>query len=119
MRKDEVEGLIHGIGVCRRAPKISHLLFADDSKLLFRATILECTYIRGLLSTYEAASGQAINFAKSGVFFNTNVPTDSRDELSNIQSIHEPFVNGKYLGLPSMFGRSKKSVFAYLIDKVW
>ena len=30
LRRDEREGLISGISVCRGAPKISHLLFADD-----------------------------------------------------------------------------------------
>lgn len=30
-------GFIHGVQVCRRPPIISHLLFADDSFLFFRA----------------------------------------------------------------------------------
>ena len=33
LQKAELEGNIHGVSICRSAPKISHLLFADDSLL--------------------------------------------------------------------------------------
>lgn len=31
----KVEGHIHGVSICKRAPRISHLLFADDSMGIF------------------------------------------------------------------------------------
>ena len=33
----EREGNLKGVKVCQRAPSVSHLLFADDSLILFRA----------------------------------------------------------------------------------
>ena len=31
LTKAEGEGKLHGVSICRRAPSVSHLLFADDS----------------------------------------------------------------------------------------
>ena len=37
LAKAEREGHIHGVSICRRAPTISHLLFADNSLLFCHA----------------------------------------------------------------------------------
>jgi hypothetical protein len=42
----ENRGDIHGVKICRNAPIISHLLFADDCFLLFRATENEAMIIK-------------------------------------------------------------------------
>ena len=42
LHRAEERHAIHGIVVCRRAPRISHLLFADDSLVFYRATLEEC-----------------------------------------------------------------------------
>lgn len=52
---------------------ISHLLFADDSFLFFRANDNETTTVKRILQTYEEASGQEINYSKSEVYFSRNV----------------------------------------------
>ena len=36
LQKVELEGNIHGVYICKRAPRTSHLLFANDSLLLFQ-----------------------------------------------------------------------------------
>ena len=38
LTKVEHDGRIHGVSICRRAPKISNLMFVDDSLLFCRAT---------------------------------------------------------------------------------
>ncbi|PNX60847.1 ribonuclease H, partial [Trifolium pratense] len=57
IRQAENRGDLHGIKICRNAPVISHLLFADDCFLFFKATINEATVLKNILSVYEAASG--------------------------------------------------------------
>lgn len=41
--------------ICQRAPSISHLMFADDSILFFRATSNDSLVLKGLLHEYELA----------------------------------------------------------------
>ncbi|MCI23418.1 RNA-directed DNA polymerase (Reverse transcriptase), partial [Trifolium medium] len=54
-------GDIHGVKICRGAPMVSHLLFADDCFLFCRASIDEANHLLKILKTYEDASGQQIN----------------------------------------------------------
>jgi len=64
IRKAEASGDIHGVKICTNAPIVSHLLFADDCFLFFRAEPAEATIMKNILAIYEKASGQAINFQK-------------------------------------------------------
>lgn len=98
---------------------VTHLLFADDSFLFFRASRGEAEIIKGLLNTYETLSGQSVNFQKSGIHFSSNVQQRVRNELSNILGVSNNFHDSKYLGLPSLVGRSKKKVFGFIKEKLW
>ena len=53
-----------GFSLCRRGPKLTHLLFADDSLLFCKATIEECGEVLEILNMYEEALGQKINKSK-------------------------------------------------------
>ena len=70
--KVENDGKIHGASICRGAPKVSNLLFADDSLLFCKATQNEVEVIFGMLQAYANASGQCINLEKSSIFFSSN-----------------------------------------------
>ena len=61
LAKVEAENKLHGVSICRRAPSISHLLFANDSFLFCRATQDEVQEIADILQLYATASGQQIN----------------------------------------------------------
>lgn len=58
----EAQGLVHGVRICREAPSISHLFFADDSFIFFKEEEAECMILRKLFLKYEQVSGQKINF---------------------------------------------------------
>jgi hypothetical protein len=111
IRKAEGKGDVHGVKICRNAPIISHLLFADDCFIFFRASDSEAGTMKNILSTYEAASGQAINLQKSEIYCSKNVSPAIRNSVSNILGVQQVLGTGKYLGLPSMVGRSRKATF--------
>lgn len=69
LAKVELEGKILGVSVCRRTPKITNLLFADDSLLFCRATQTKVEVVAEIRQTYVQASGQSINLEKSSNIF--------------------------------------------------
>lgn len=77
----EYRGVMHGVRVCRGAPSINHLFFADDTLIFSRANDVETDTIRTILEEYSRASGQVINFAKSAVFFSANTPNGVRERM--------------------------------------
>ncbi|CAL1400234.1 unnamed protein product [Linum trigynum] len=112
------EGKIHGIKVSHRAPEISHLLFADDNIFFTRATAQECQQLRDILRIYEEESGQKVNLQKSELSFSPNMKREQREALAAIMGMKQVEYHGKYLGLPTIIGREKKSVFTALVDRV-
>lgn len=50
--KVERKGFIHGAQVAKEAPTISHLFFADDNFLFYRANSCEIREIKEILEIY-------------------------------------------------------------------
>ncbi|KAK2423594.1 hypothetical protein QL285_034041 [Trifolium repens] len=119
IKKSVARGDLHGVSICRGAPVVSHLLFADDCFLFCRSTVAECNHLMNILKIYEEASGQEINLSKSEVFFSRNLSVPAQEDLSRIMGVRHVLGTGNYLGLPSMIGRKKKDVFAYIKDRIW
>ena len=99
---------ISGISVCRGSPTITHLLFADDSVIYCKATEQESKELSEILHKYEEATGQKINTEKSSVYFSKNTDEETRERVKEALGSMQNAQPGKYLGLPSMIGRSKK-----------
>ncbi|GAU48064.1 hypothetical protein TSUD_404920 [Trifolium subterraneum] len=98
-------GDLHGVRICRGAPEVSHLLFADDCFLFCRANVAEVNEFMRILHTYEQASGQEINLVKSEVFISRNMSHAAKEDLSRILGVKLVLGTGIYRGLPSMVGR--------------
>lgn len=103
----ESRGETKGICVCEGASSINHLLFADDSLLLFKIDIGSAEHLRNILSLYEDCSGQTINKDKSSIMFSKNTPPEIKSRLMGELEIESEARSEKYLGLPVYMGRSK------------
>ncbi|GAU44727.1 hypothetical protein TSUD_88120 [Trifolium subterraneum] len=119
IKKAVASGDLHGIKICRGAPAVSHLLFADDCFLFCRSNLSETRKLMEILKIYEEASGQEINLSKSEVFFSRNISSAAQEDLSNLMGVKHVMGTGTYLGLPSTVGRSKKQTFAFIKDRIW
>ena len=115
----EQRRLIHGCRIARRAPSVSHLLFADDSFLFFRANTIEGSPTQEILNLYEWASGQSVNFQKSCIFFSSNTSWETRRAVCGMLNVTEALDTGFYLGLPVAIGWDKRAIFGYIKTKVW
>jgi hypothetical protein len=70
--------------ICRNAPGISHLLFADDTLLFFRASTDQAEVIKEVLTTYGHCTGQQINPAKCSIMFNEKCPSATQNQVKTI-----------------------------------
>lgn len=72
LRCHNTQGLIKGLRIARRGPTITHLFFADDSLVFFKADAKSSRNLKECLDLYEQASGQVINYDKSALTFSPN-----------------------------------------------
>ncbi|KAK9950614.1 hypothetical protein M0R45_006095 [Rubus argutus] len=114
----EDQDRLHGVRLCSGAPSISHLLFADDSLIFFKANADECVVLKDIFINYEMASGQKINFDKSCVSFSKNVMLDQQLSLASILTVERVEKHDLYLGLPMEISYSKVEAFGSITEKV-
>ncbi|CAN1238901.1 LINE-1 retrotransposable element ORF2 protein, partial [Linum grandiflorum] len=117
--KDQLrQGCLKGIKIARTAPVISHLFFADDTFLFLKIDADSISSLKKLFDRYQLISGQKINFNKSAVYFSHNTPQPLQDFYGRILGVKNIGHQDKYLGIPSIVPRSKKTMFRDLEDKL-
>lgn len=98
-----------------------------QSLTLYLATDLTISYkvaegyvkaVRCTLDMFYSQSGQTTNEEKSIVHFSRNVQVDLKEHLRNILKMGECDHTGSYLGIPFSKKKSKKRVFASIIEKI-
>jgi hypothetical protein len=104
-------GRLEDLKVCRRAPSISHLLFADDSLLFFRATAEQARQVRAAISIFERNSGQLLSPSKCSLMVREGRNDGMIQQLREILRVERIDFEEKYLGLPTPQGRLKRGVF--------
>ena len=106
-----------GVNIAPSAPRISCLLFADDSLLFCKTSYQACQKLKEILDTFCAQSGQLINFHKSSIVFSRNTRSFDRQVVSGIFNIPHSMSIGKYLGCSLFHGRPSSDLFQHLAAK--
>ena len=87
IRKAATNGDIRGVTICQNGPKITHLLFADDSLIFCRAKESECQSLLHVLATYERASRRQINRTKTTLFFSKSTPGNMQNLIKDMLGV--------------------------------
>jgi hypothetical protein len=85
--------------------------------VVFLEASSEClAALKDILRKYEVSSGQRVNLNKSSIYFGKGCPEPTRAALKGVIGIGCEALSEKYLGLPTVVGRSKGGTFKYLTD---
>lgn len=114
----DANGSVQGVKVANLAPRVNHLLFADDRLLFFGANHEEATRVSELMQQYCDASGQRINKGKSSIFFSKGISGDTTEAIKGVLQVPIESLSEKYLGLPTEVGHSNNGRFKYLKDRL-
>ena len=79
--------------------------------MFIRASTIDCRNLKQIFDDYAVASGQVINYDKSSMFFSSGANQSQMEEIKSIFRLNVVSKHEKYLGLPSMVGRSKIRFF--------
>lgn len=109
---------ISPLKVCWSAPGISHLLFADDSLLIFKADANQAECVSAVLQKFERATGQLVNPAKCSIMFGEACPVQQQNIVKHILQVTRASFEPKYLGLPTPEGRMHKGHFQNLQSRL-
>ncbi|KAL0404524.1 UNVERIFIED_CONTAM: hypothetical protein Sradi_2093200 [Sesamum radiatum] len=110
-REAERRSRIRGVAVAKQAPRVSHLLFADDTLVFCKANEAQIRKVRPILNVYERASSQAINFKKSSMVVGGRMSELKKVQLAAILEVRLVLCHDRYLGLPAASGRSRGYYF--------
>lgn len=117
LRNYAKRSLIHGVRVCRNAPVVRHMLFADDCYMFCKASTGEANYVLEILAKFGKALGQQVNAQKSSVFFSSNISSYNRADICNILRMGEDDNQSIYLDLPNFLGRNKSSILGFVKER--
>lgn len=114
LKNAQMENSIKGVNFWSTGPHVTHLLFADDSIVFLEGSQSNLHALKDILSIYQEASGQKVNLQKSSIFFGKGCKEEDKGILKQTIGIDSEALSERYLGLPTVVGRSKDGVFKYV-----
>lgn len=80
---------------------------------------MEWVRIQEVVEKYEKASGQKLNRKKTSIFSSRNTKVEAKSLILIAVGVNSTTRYEKYLGLPTLIGRSRISSFKALKGKIW
>ncbi|KAH7533562.1 hypothetical protein FEM48_Zijuj04G0144400 [Ziziphus jujuba var. spinosa] len=109
---------IQGIKICKEAPAISHLLYADDILVACRANDQNVKGIQEVLRLYSRWSGQEPNSEKSQILFSRNIPARTKALIKEKLGFKDLKAGSMYLGNSLLLGKNRSKEFSKLKEKL-
>lgn len=81
-----------------------------------KASHNEADNVLSIIRAFRVASGQVINFQKSGCFFSKKVHPDKCVSLIRSLNVKKTELGDKYLGIPLFINRNKTESFKHFSD---
>lgn len=116
--KIEANSSIYGVKVSCHNPTISHLVYADDLLIFYKADQLEHKVVIDCINKYYHFTGQLINCSKSSIHFSKNVLATTKEEICSVIAKEESNHKTKYLSNQFCKDSSKREAFKGLVEKV-
>ncbi|KAK3220884.1 hypothetical protein Dsin_014854 [Dipteronia sinensis] len=79
----------------------------------------DCLSIHRILEVYSNATGQVVNYDKSGLCASNSVPWVEQERLAAIIGVRRVHCHERYLGLPCLFGKNRRLIFDGIKDRIW
>lgn len=108
INKATTSGDIRGVSICQNGPKLTHLLFVDESLIFYRAKESECQTLLDIIVKYERASGQQINRTKTTLFFSKSTTADRQTMIKDMIGVIVVYQYEKYLVSPPLSVETRK-----------
>lgn len=118
LEKEEIESNIQGIRICREAPIVSHILYADDNLIACRANKENSLAVRRTLDTFGLWLGHLTNPDKSHIFFSRSTSKIDKQVIKDIIGFKEIGVNSVYLRNSLIFSRKCTKEFGKFKDRI-
>ncbi|GMI89993.1 hypothetical protein HRI_002668700 [Hibiscus trionum] len=118
LETEQREGRLSGLSASRLGPRVTHLLFADDSMVFLCNEPEEVARLRYILSQYTSSSGQTVNFDKSTAFCSQKCSTDFLHAMRSTLGVRLVDDPGIYLGVPLLIKRNRTASLGFVRDKV-
>ncbi|XP_061350360.1 uncharacterized protein LOC133295534 [Gastrolobium bilobum] len=102
----------------RKAPFISHLMFADNLVLFGEASLVQLDVMLETLKKICDMSGQVVSIEKTVVYFSKNTTSEVKELLTQASGFKAADSLGKYLGSFLYHGRGRSTLAKSVISSI-